>query len=95
MIKGFDQAMMDMMIGESKSVELLPELAYGNHNPEYVQEIELTMFGSNIPEVGKQYQMGHHSMRIIEITDTHAKADFNHELAGKTLVFDIELVDIV
>lgn len=94
MIKGFDAAVIGMKIGEKKTVTLPPEQAYGMPDPANIFGLPL----SNIPngtKVGNTlYAQSGQPVVVIAITNETATIDANHFLAGKTLVFDIEIVNI-
>tara|TARA_B100000700_G_C15050582_1_gene860084 strand:- start:1910 stop:2341 length:432 start_codon:yes stop_codon:yes gene_type:complete len=99
-IKGFDQALVGMEIGETKSVSVAPEEAYG----EIVQEAFQTVSKSNFPpefnfNVGEavqgQGQDGNLVRAQIEaVEDDSVTLNFNHPMAGKNLNFEIELLEI-
>ena len=101
MIKGFDAAVVDMQVGEKKTVHIPAADAYGEHNPEMV----ITFPAEQVPNI-EQIEKG---MKLflstpsgmpvpaVVIEGRDPKADFeqiNHELAGKDLNFDIELVEV-
>lgn len=99
-VPGFDSALLEMTVGETKSVHIKAEEAYGNPVAEAVQEVPLTSFPSEMEltegvtivgtnELGQQ-MMG----RVVNLTDSAATIDFNHPLAGKNLNFEIELVSV-
>ena len=100
MIAGFDNAVRGMKVGEIKTVTLPPEEAYGEHRSDLVvvlsrdqfpQEMTLTI-GQRVP---MQSSSGQQFMAtIIEIGTSTVTIDANHELAGKSLIFEIELVSI-
>lgn len=99
LIKGFDTAVTGMNVGEKKTVTISPDQAYGEKNNDYI----IDMPKSAIPpdaelEVGMRLQLvdqnGHPVPAVVdEIQDEIVKMDINHPLAGKTLVFDIEVVE--
>ena len=96
MIKGFDAAVIGMTVGEKKTVELPPEEAYGPSDPAKIVVLDANQFGdfSKI-EVGMKVGSDSGLTGVIESkTDTNATVNFNMELAGKTLVFEIVLVSI-
>ena len=97
MIKGFDRGVVGMAVGENKTLIIPPEEAYGVHREDMVQTIpvaELTRAGIR-PVVGKKVSTSQgQTATITNVTDTDVVVDFNHELAGKTLVFNIRLVSI-
>jgi peptidylprolyl isomerase len=98
LIKGFDDAVVGMKTGDMKSITITPEDGYG----EYQEELVIDMPRTNIPEdmelaiglpVNLVDQSGNPIPAIVtEILDDVIKMDVNHPLAGKTLVFDIEIV---
>lgn len=100
MIKGFDDAIPGMAVGDKKTINISPENAYGHQNKDAIIEFPK----SNIPEDMKlekgmklqlQNQEGHPIPVVVtEVKDDVVILDANHELAGKELVFDIELVEI-
>ncbi len=100
LIQGFDQAVMGMEVGETKTVELAPSEAYGARRDDLEFEMERSSFPESIePEEGQQLQMRQRNgqpliVTVIEADDETVTLDANHPLAGKELVFDIELVEI-
>lgn len=99
-IPGFDQALLGMTIGESKKIRISEEDAYGSYNPEMSMDVGLDQFEDGLtPEVGQQFQveMGGNQVVLMvkEVHDDKVVLDANHPMAGKTLNFDIELVEIV
>lgn len=97
MIKGFDAAVVGMKVGDKKTVTLPPAEAYGERVAESTLMIPKEQLGesANTVKVGdKLYDQYGRSVTILEITDKEVKVDTNHELAGKTLIFDIEMMKI-
>ena len=100
-INGFDNAVADMAAGETKSVTIPVDEAYGPYHEEMVHEIAHSQFGEGVvPEVGMQLQSeggeGHPPMvaTVTEVTDEKVVLDANHPLAGKDLTFEIELMEL-
>ncbi len=99
-IFGFEQAVIGMKVGESKTVTILVDQAYGPRRDDMIFEVERGELPADIdPEIGMQLQMnqGDGGTMIVTITDvseTTIKIDANHPLAGQDLTFDIELVEI-
>lgn len=97
LIKGFENGLIDMEVGQKKTIELQPSEAYGDPIPDAVIDVPL----SNLPEgvqVGQALQgqgpQGPFIVTIVEINETTAKVDHNHPMAGKKLTFDLEVVSI-
>lgn len=101
MIKGFDEAVKDMQVGETKDIHLMPEEAYGMPDPENIITVEISQLpGSEDLKVGQQVylqnQFGQPFKVVVkEKTDTTITLDANHEMAGKELNFKIELVEVI
>jgi peptidylprolyl isomerase len=89
-----------MQTGETKTITIPPEEAYGNRRQELVAEVKKGDFPEHIePKIGEQLQLrqpdgGTVNVTITEIQDDKVTLDANHPLSGKSLTFDIELVEI-
>ena len=100
-IVGFDEAVTGMEPGEKKNVTIPADKAYGQRNEEMVITAPRDQVPPEInPEVGQQLQMAGPDkqmlvVQVAEVTDEHIILDANPPLAGKDLIFDIELVSIV
>ena len=99
-IPGFEDAVRGMQVGQSKTVTISPEEAYGPHHDEMVVVIEREQLPPELdPAVGQQLQMRQQDGRAVivlvtGVSQTAITVDANHPLAGKDLTFDIELVEI-
>ncbi len=100
-IPGLDQAMPGMQVGEEKTVAIPCEQAYGPHDPNGRQTIPRDQIPGHIPlEVGTPLQMQlpdgrQMAVTVADVSDSEVVLDANHPLAGKTLTFDVEMVEIV
>lgn len=96
MIKGFDEAVIGMKVGEEKTITIPPEEAYGEYNESNIMVISLEELNmTKTPEVGDTLgDMYGNQFKVVSVNDTHVTIDLNHELAGETLIFDIKLVSI-
>lgn len=100
MIKGFDKAVVDMEVGDKVSIHLSPEEAYGMPSESNIIKLKIAdLPGSEELEVGNQAYLqnaygGAVAVRVTEKTEEDITFDANHELAGKELNFDIELVSV-
>lgn len=100
-IPGFENAVVGMEVGQTKSITLPPEEAYGIHRPELTHTYPADSFPEDInPEVGMQLTMQTPEGQPVQLTitdidqDSNVTVDANHFLAGKTLIFDLTLVEI-
>ncbi len=100
MIQGFEKALMGMRVGEKKSFQVSPGEGYGQEDPRGIQEVSRDKLPSDInPEVGMTlYARGSKGQtipaRIIEVRKDVVVMNFNHPLAGKTLNFEVEIIEI-
>lgn len=100
MITGFEQAVLGMKIGESKTVTIPADEAYGPHSDDLILVINREELPTGLdPYVGQQLQGprpggGTSIGTVTNVTDTTITLDFNHPLAGKDLTFEIELMSI-
>ena len=99
-IPGFEEAVTGLKVGESKTVDIPAEQAYG----EYRDDLILVVPREQLPEgleveVGQQLQVSQADgsyivVTITEVSETTITVDANHRLAGQNLTFEIELVEI-
>ena len=94
-VPGFEKAVIDMEIGETKTVTILPEEAYGQYNKDDVVEVTRSVIPDNIvPKVGMRLKAQNRNGDPIIVTITALEKntvvlDANHPLAGKDLTFKI------
>lgn len=99
-IKGFDEGVTGMSIGEKKTINIPFDEGYGPRKEEMVIEMPKDRFPKDMEiEVGMPLMMsdeeGHQfQVSVSDIKDAVILLDANHPLAGKDLVFDLELVEI-
>ena len=100
-LRKFEEAVIGMNIGEEKQIILSPEDAYGEHKSEFLkeiskeyfpadQEIEPGMFFMMVMQDGRQTPV-----RIYSVSGDIITIDLNHQLAGKTLIFRVKVIEIV
>jgi FKBP-type peptidyl-prolyl cis-trans isomerase 2 len=99
-IAGFDQAVSGMTPGDSKTVTIPVDDAYGQRDETMVREVERSALPDDIDlEEGMQLQASGPSGTIVftvtDFTDEMVTLDANHPLAGYELTFDIELIEIL
>lgn len=99
-IKGFDDALMNMQPGEKKTVQIPVDEAYGQRSENMMMEYPKAEFPEDMkPEVGMELHMSDNAgnvfpVVIAEVKEETVLLDANHPLAGQDLIFDIELVSI-
>lgn len=99
-ITGVEEALKQMEPGEAKTVTIGPDQAYGQRRSDLMVDVDRTQFPGHIqPSVGQQLQIRNDQGQVTDVTVAQVSAervtlDGNHPLAGKTLTFDLELVEI-
>jgi FKBP-type peptidyl-prolyl cis-trans isomerase SlpA len=97
LISGFEKGLLEMSVGEKKTVEIEHTEAYGEIIKEMIIEVAKNQVPENI-EVGHMLQgngpMGPVNVKVVEIKDDVVIIDGNHPLAGKKLIFDLEVMGI-
>lgn len=99
-IKGFDEGVTGMQVGEKKTIHIPFAEAYGPVNPDMVVDMPKDRFPAEVQieigmplimsdQTGQQFQVV-----VKEIRESSVVLDANHPLAGKDLIFDLELVEI-
>ncbi|MFU8891103.1 MAG: FKBP-type peptidyl-prolyl cis-trans isomerase [Anaerosomatales bacterium] len=98
-IPGFESAVADMAVGDSTTITLDAENAYGGYHEEAVQVVPVTAFTDDPYEGAVVQLLGPNGERlaatITSIEGDDVTLDFNHPLAGKELTFEIELIEVV
>lgn len=100
MIPGFEKAVMGMKAGEKKSFKVKPEDGYGQVNPKAVREVPKKQLPADLkPKAGmtlyaKAKEGQPMPVTIKEVKKDTVVMDFNHPLAGKTLNFDVEVMEV-
>ncbi|MBZ9629870.1 peptidylprolyl isomerase [Salegentibacter sp. LM13S] len=100
LIPGFEKGLIDMKVSEKKTINIPKEEAYGEPREELVQEVQKSQLPEEIkPEVGmglvsKSPDGQEMNLVVKDVKDETIVVDGNHPLAGKDLVFDLEVVEI-
>ena len=101
MLPGFENAIIGMQIGETKTITLSPEQAYGSYKKELVHVMNRAGFPNEINlEIGKRLRVRTQDGRYVvvnikDFSEDSIVLDENDPLAGETLTFNIELIDIL
>ena len=99
-IPGFEKGLIDMKLNEKKTITIPKEEAYGDINDDLRQEVKRTQLPKDItPEVGmglvsKSPDGQEMNLLVVEVREESIVIDGNHPLAGKDLIFDLEVVEI-
>jgi FKBP-type peptidyl-prolyl cis-trans isomerase 2 len=99
-IPGVEKAVEGMNVGESKTVKVVPEEAYGQRIAELVQEVKRDEFPKGVePKVGQRFEVPQEEgqrmgVRVVEVSESSVTLDANHPLAGRDLTFELELLEI-
>ncbi len=100
-IGGFDQAVAGMVPGDTRTVTIAADDAYGPHRPELVQELPRTAIPPQVDltpgsRLAAKDQAGNELvLTVIEVDEQTARLDANHPLAGEDLTFETELVEVL
>ena len=97
LIPGFERGLVDMEAGEKKTIEIPYLEAYGEYNKSLVGEIEKNKVPQDV-KVGAMLQTqspnGPMNVRVVEVKEDVVVLDANHPLAGKNLIFDLEVLEV-
>jgi peptidylprolyl isomerase len=99
-IPGFDNGVLDMTVGQKKTIHIPFMEAYGPKQPEMIVEFPKTQFPADLnPEIGMALTMNNgqgqqFQVTVVEVKEEVVVLDANHSLAGQDLTFDLELVGI-
>jgi peptidylprolyl isomerase len=100
-IPGFEQAILGMNLGDSKTETIPSDQAYGAHQTEWVIQVDRQQLPPDLqPQIGQRLQMRQPNgtaigLTVTGVTESHVTVDANHPLAGQDLTFDITLVAIL
>jgi FKBP-type peptidyl-prolyl cis-trans isomerase 2 len=100
-IKGFEEGLVGMEPGDKKELKIPPEKAYGNRMDKLIQKVPKDMVPENVElkegaVLTLQAPTGQViPAKVVSFTDAEVTLDLNHPLAEKTLIFNVELVEVV
>ena len=99
MIEGFEQEMLGAAMGETREFTLTPERAYGSRDDANVQSIPRSQFPEGMElevgmVLGAQSDQGPMQFTVVDVNDEIVIVDLNHQMAGHTLHFSVEVVEI-
>lgn len=97
LISGLDAEVAKLSVGDKKEIELPPEKAFGIRDPTQLRMIPLRKFGERERDltVGDSVEIDNRMGTVRFIGSGRAQVDFNHRLAGKSIVYDFEVLKTV
>jgi len=92
-IKGMDEALFKMNVGEEKTIEVPPEKGFGRRDPKLIVKVPLREFRKHniTPKPGIRIEINGRWATVRNVNSGRVNLDFNHFLAGKTLIYDIKI----
>lgn len=97
LIPGFEKGLLGMTVGENKTINIPFEEAYGDVNPQMIAELPLDRVPEGVTEgqmLQTMTQQGPLNVLVKEVKESTVIIDGNHPLAGKNLIFDLELISV-
>ena len=97
LLKAIDDAIIGSEAGDAVHVSVTPENGFGQRNPNFIQLIPMKEFKKQgmTPYPGMKIQSEGATGKILTVNGGRVKVDFNHELAGKDLIYDVEVTEII
>jgi peptidylprolyl isomerase len=99
-LPGFEKGILGMKAGDTKTVTIQPQDAYGIHREDLCLLVERSRIPATIrlrpgTKLDVQSSSGSRRATVLQVTDSSVILDLNHPLAGKELVFDLRLIEIL
>ena len=98
LLPGFEKALIGMQVNHEEIIEVEPQEAFGQHNKHNIQKLNIANFDDDKIEIGSVYSFenggGELPGVIVEIREDQVYVDFNHPLAGKTILFKVSILKI-
>ncbi|MDG2500972.1 MAG: peptidylprolyl isomerase [Porticoccaceae bacterium] len=98
LLPGFESPLMGLVDGDEREFSILPENAFGQHNPQNVQSVERNNFEDEELELGTMFSFqngdGELPGVVVEVQDNEVMVDFNHPLAGQTILFTVKIISV-
>lgn len=101
LLRGLEIALYGLYPGAVQRLELTPQQSYGLHDPARIHTLPRSTFGADLELapgqiIGFETEQGEElAGAVLAVNDTSVEVDFNHPLAGHTLVFDVEIIDVI
>ncbi len=99
MLEGLEKGMEGMEEGETRTIEVKPEEGYGDVDPELIQKVPREYFGDLKLEKDMKLRAQAPDgqiidFRVVDFNEEDVIIDLNHPLAGKTLIFEVEVINV-
>jgi FKBP-type peptidyl-prolyl cis-trans isomerase SlpA len=98
LLPGFESPLMGLFDGDEREFSILPENAFGQHNPQNVQAVERDNFEDGELELGTMFSFqngdGELPGVVVEVQDNEVMVDFNHPLAGQIILFTVKIISV-
>lgn len=98
LLPGFESPLMGLVDGDERGFSILPENAFGQHNPQNVQAVERNNFEDRELELGTMFSFqngdGELPGVVVEVQDNEVMVDFNHPLAGQIILFTVKIISV-
>lgn len=93
LLKGLEEALLGMKVNEKKTVEIPPEKGFGPRNDKLLRMVPISEFRKHNtnPKPGMVFNADNMRGKVLTVSGGRVKVDFNHPLAGKTLIYEIEV----
>ena len=99
LLPGFESTLIGLVNGDEREFTIPPEQAFGQHNPQNVQAVERGNFDQEELELGAMFSFqngdGELPGVIVDVDDNEVMIDFNHPLAGQTLTFEVDVLEVL
>lgn len=97
--EGFERCLLGLTKGDNKQFTLAPEQAFGQPSPDLIQHVDMSRFSAETPDVGTIMAFaqpdGSEIPGVIRaVVGDSVTVDFNHPLAGQTIIFDVEIINV-
>jgi len=98
-IQGMEEGLIGLAAGEEETLEIPPEKAYGEPSDDQIQAFDTAelqeMLGGQTPEEGAYLEAQNGSQgEVVHVDEDVVRVDFNPHLAGETLTFDVEILEV-
>jgi len=94
-LKPLEDVLKGMKVGEKKVVELKPEDAFGERKDTLIKSVPVSAFRDSVPTVGSYISIDNFKGKVLSVDGGRVKIDFNHPLAGKDLVYEMEVLKVI